>query len=231
MFSTRLRNRAQNSSPILIILLSILCANPAYPQSEAVKILVIGDSLSAGYGLPQENGLLPQLETWLLENGAEVEFMNGAISGDTTTAGLERFEWTRGAPHDALIIELGANDMLRGIAPEIVENNLKQMLERAENTPTMLWGIHANPSYTPEYVEAFDEIYPKLGAEFETPVIKDILEPIRALDGASRINFMQNDGIHPNAEGVKLLVETIGPEVLAFYEAMITERLQTDNPQ
>lgn len=186
-----------------------------------MTIAALGDSLTQGYGLVPEDGLVPQLSRWLADEGADVTMINAGVSGDTTAGGAARIGWTLTEDVDALIVALGGNDVLRGVAPSEARANLDTIL--AETTsrglPVLLIGISAPGNYGPDYKAEFEAIYPDLAEEYDTLLFADMLAPIASQGtGAALAEFMQGDAIHPNAEGVALIVEAIGPEVLNLVE-------------
>jgi acyl-CoA thioesterase-1 len=192
--------------------------------AEPVTIVALGDSLTAGYGLSdQSQGLVPQLEGWLKARGAEVVVQNAGVSGDTTAGGLARVAWALGPEADALIVTLGGNDLLRGIDPAASRANLDGILREAQarGLPVLLVGMQAPGNFGPEFKAAFDAMYGDLAAEYDAVLAKDFFAGLRAAgadpaDPASLAAFMQADGIHPNPEGVRLIVEGLGPEVEAL---------------
>lgn len=184
---------------------------------ERITLVAFGDSLVAGFGLPVEEGFAPQLEAWLVENGAgDVEVVNAGVSGDTTSAGLARLDWSIGPEADAVLLELGANDMLRGVDPAIARANLAEMIERlqARGLPVLLAGMASLRNWGADYAAAFDVMYPELAAEYDVPLYPFFLEGVA---GDPALN--QDDGIHPSAAGVAVLVERIGPSILELIEA------------
>jgi acyl-CoA thioesterase-1 len=202
----------------ILALLSLMLFSGAV-WAEPLRITALGDSLVQGYGLPQGQGFVPQLERWLNENGAEVVLQNAGVSGDTTAGGAERAEWTLSDNPDGLIVLLGGNDLLRGLAPEEARANLTRILQAAEakGIETMLIGMKAPGNYGPEYKEAFDSIYPDLAGEFGAVLHPDAFAGIAAETGedpAAAQAYIQDDGIHPNAEGVALNVAAAGPVAL-----------------
>lgn len=199
----------------------LLAALPALPAAAGpVIVAALGDSLTQGYGLPQGVGLVPQLQAWLRARGADVTIVNAGVSGDTTAGGLSRVDWTLTPEVEGLIVALGGNDLLRGIDPQVTRANLSGILKAARKAevPALLVGIAAPPNYGPDYRTAFDAIYPDLGAAYGVPVIPSLLGAIVA--APDPLSLMQPDGIHPNAQGVRQVVETIGPQVLAFVEGL-----------
>nr|WP_245544323.1 arylesterase [Oceanicola granulosus] len=192
-------------------------------NAETVTIAALGDSLTAGYGLPAGQGFVPQLEAWLLAQGADVNVVNAGVSGDTTAGGLARVDWAITGDTDAMILELGANDFLRGIDPAVSRENLAGILEasREAGLETLLVAIPASNNYGADYRIAFDGMYTDLADEFDVPLYPDFfaaLDTAEDTSGAAQ-RYFQADGLHPNAEGVALIVEAIGPEVLKLVEA------------
>ena len=192
-------------------------------RADAVVIAALGDSLTAGYGLPEAEGLVPQLQRWLDAAGVEATMLNAGVSGDTTAGGLARLGWTLTPEVDALMVELGANDMLRGLPPEAARANLNAILTEAQNRglPVLLVGIKAAGNYGPDYKAAFDAIYPDLARIHGAALVPSFFAPLEALDDGSRAvraRLLQADGLHPTAEGVAAIVEALGPEVAALAE-------------
>ena len=186
-------------------------------SAEGVVIAALGDSLTQGYGLPVEQGFVPQLEAWLAARGEDVTVINAGVSGDTTAGGLSRIGWTLTPEVDALIVSLGGNDLLRGIPPEVSRMNLRGIVEAAQaaNVDVLLVGMQAPGNYGPDYKAAFDGMYPDLAAEFGTLYLDSFFAGLGGpeVDPSAVRAFMQPDGIHPNAEGVARIVEGIGPAV------------------
>ncbi|MEL6518204.1 MAG: arylesterase [Pseudomonadota bacterium] len=202
--------RVRNLAALVAVL-----ATPA--MAEPVTVAALGDSLTQGYGLVQDQGFVPQLEGWLRANGAEVTVLNAGVSGDTTAGGLARVDWTLGDDVDALIVALGGNDLLRGIDPAVSRANLDGILQAAaaRGLPVLLVGLEAPGNYGPDFKADFEAMFPDLATEYEALLYTDFLAPLRQGDQAEALQrLMQSDGIHPNAEGVKLMVDGIGPEVL-----------------
>ncbi|MBT8415976.1 MAG: arylesterase [Silicimonas sp.] len=197
-------------------LLMFLSVNAALAQQ--VTIAALGDSLTQGYGLTLDDGFVPQLEDWLNERGAEVTIINAGVSGDTTAGGLSRIEWTLTPEIDALIVALGGNDLLRGIDPEVSRSNIEGILKVASNRelPVLLVGMDAPSNYGAEFETAFDAIYPELSETYGTLLYPNFLGALAKQDDrkAALLEYMQPDGIHPNSEGVSLIVGSIGPHVM-----------------
>ena len=183
-------------------------------------VAALGDSLTAGYGLPPDDGLVPQLEGWLRERGHDVRLINAGVSGDTTAGGLSRIDWTLTPEVDAVIVTLGGNDFLRGIDPAVARANLDAILERidAAGLPALLVGLEVSPNYGPAYKAAFDGMYTDLAAEHGVLLESDFFAAIEGGDPGAAMAFMQPDGIHPNAEGVERIVDRLGPRVEVLLE-------------
>lgn len=192
--------------------------------AEPVTVLAFGDSLTQGYGLPKEAGLVPQLESWLRAQGAEVTLVNGGVSGDTTTGGANRIAWSLTDDVDAVIVALGGNDLLRGTALNTVEANLDRILGEIgqRGLPVMLVGYRATANYGPEYQAAFDQLYPRVAARHPEaifmPYVFEGMSQALARGEITRAQAFQADGIHPNALGVQLNVAAIGPYALKLVE-------------
>jgi acyl-CoA thioesterase-1 len=187
-------------------------------RAEPVTIAALGDSLTQGYGLVEEQGFVPQLQRWLDAQGAEARLINAGVSGDTTAGGAARVAWTLTPDVDAMIVALGGNDLLRGIDPAVARANLDAILAtaQAQGVPVLLIGMRAPGNYGPDYKEAFDAIYPDLAAQYGTLYLDNFFAGFgdAATDPAQATPLMQGDGIHPNAEGVARIVAEVGPHVL-----------------
>jgi len=189
-------------------------------RADPVKILALGDSLTAGYGLPQGEGFTEQLQQALRDRGHDVFVINGGVSGDTTAGGLARLDWALADAPDMVIVELGANDALRAIDPAASRANLDAILAelQARQIPALLAGMIAPRNLGKDYVAAFDGMYPELAARYQVPLYPFFLEGV-----AAEPEFNQADGIHPNAEGVAVIVAGILPEVTAMLDALAQE--------
>ncbi len=198
----------------LLVNAAFLCWPAA--AGEAVRVTALGDSLTAGYGLPTDETFTVQLEIALRAAGARVSIANAGVSGDTTAGGLARLDWVMADEPALVIVELGANDGLRGLDPDMTYQNLDQILSRLAEAGTrvLLAGMYAPPNLGREYGEAFDTIYPRLAEKHGVALYPFFLEGV-ATDPA----LNQHDGIHPNAAGVAVIVERIVPYVLAVLAA------------
>jgi len=174
-----------------------------------VKIVAFGDSLTAGFGLPREATFPARLEAALKARGLAVEIVNAGVSGDTASGGLARLDWSVPEGADAVIVELGANDALRGVAPEVTRAALDAILRRLEerHIAVLLAGMRAPPNMGPDYVRAFDGIFPELAGRHDVvfyPFFLDGVAADRALN--------QPDGLHPTVQGIEAIVQRILPK-------------------
>ena len=187
-------------------------------MAEPVTIAALGDSLTQGYGLAPEDGFVPQLETWLTEQGADVTLINAGVSGDTTAGGLSRIDWTLTPDVDAVIVALGGNDVLRGLSPEQAKSNIDGILAKiaSQGLPVLLAGIDAPSNFGPDYETNFEALYPYLATKHGTLIFPNFLEGLTRIEDRAMVmrEHMQRDAIHPDASGVTLVVEAIGPSVL-----------------
>jgi acyl-CoA thioesterase-1 len=185
----------------------LVAAQP--PGDRPVKIVALGDSLTAGYGLPAEAAFPVRLEKALAGNGLAVEIVNAGVSGDTTADGLARLDWSVPADTDAVILELGANDALRGLDPARTRAMLDTIMRRLSERriPVLLAGMRAPPNLGADYAKAFDAIYPDLAAAYGAVLYPFFLDGVAA---DARLN--QGDGIHPTAAGVDAIVAGVLPQ-------------------
>ena len=198
---------------IAAALLSILLLGAAPPPPERPLILAFGDSLTAGYGLDSGLGFAPQLEATLRRHGIAATIADGGVSGDTSEAGKARLGWTLdglGRKPDLVILELGANDMLRGLDPGLTQANLTAMMGqlRRRGIPVLVAGMRAAPNYDPAYIARFEAIYPALAKGNDAALYPFFLEGV-----AGAPEMVQPDGLHPTFAGVKRIVTGILPVV------------------
>ena len=196
---------------------ALVIAGAGAASAKPVDLLAFGDSLTQGYGLVDGEGFVPQLQAWLRERGHDVTIVNGGVSGDTTSGGLSRVDWSLTPEIDAMIVTLGGNDVLRGLPPELTRSNLDGILEAAEarGVEVLLVGLVAPGNYGPDFAASFDAIYPDLSEKHHTLFYPDFFAALKA-EGTSpeaMARFMQGDGLHPSAEGVTRIVDGIGPLV------------------
>jgi acyl-CoA thioesterase-1 len=179
-------------------------------MADTMKIVGFGDSLMAGYQLPPDDAFPNKLQAALKAKGHDVDIANAGVSGDTTSGGLARLDWSVPDGTQLVILELGANDMLRGVAPDITEKNLDAMLTalKARNINVVLAGMYAAPNLGPDYQAAFDAIYPRLAQKHNVPLIPFFMEGVAATP-----SLQLEDGLHPNAEGVDKMVENALPVI------------------
>lgn len=189
----------------------MISATVASPRP--ITIVAFGDSLTAGYGVKQSESFPAQLQMALEAKGHKVTITNAGVSGDTTSGGLERLDWALDPKPDALIMELGANDALRGIDPKIAEENLDKMLGelKSKGIAVLLTGMRAPNNWGDDYVKKFNAIFPGLAAKYGVPLYPFFLDGV-ALDPT----FAQPDGLHPTGKGVAEIVKRILPDVEAL---------------
>lgn len=195
--------------------------------AQPLQVVVLGDSLAAGYGLAAGDGFTDKLQAALRARGHDVAVANAGVSGDTSSGGLSRLDWSVPDGTDLVILELGANDMLRGILPDITQKNLDAMLERvkARNIAVLLMGMRAAPNLGADYGKAFDGIYPRLAEKHGVPLYPFFLDGVA---GDAALNLP--DGMHPNAAGVDVIVERILPAVEKALAAL-QARAPTGSPR
>jgi acyl-CoA thioesterase-1 len=195
-------------------LAALVCLlNPIRPSAiaaEPIKLVVLGDSLSAGYGLPLKDAFPTKLAAALKARGRNVTVVNAGVSGDTASGGLERIDWSIPEDTQAVIVELGANDALRGIDPKVTQRALERIIRRLHerHIPVLLAGMKAPRNMGLSYIEVFDGIYPALASSHAVVFYPFFLEGVA---GNPKLN--QRDGLHPNAAGVDVVVARIMPKV------------------
>jgi len=196
--------------PFLLVALMLALPMPAAAAERAVKIVALGDSLTAGYGLPADAAFPAKLEKALRDKGLAVEIANAGVSGDTASGGLARLDWSVPEGTDAVIVELGANDMLRGLDLKVTRRALDEIVRRLteRRIPVLLTGTRAAPNLGPDYGRDFEAIYSDLAAKYGL-----LLYPF-FIDGvAADAKLNQRDGIHPTAAGIDVIVARILPKV------------------
>lgn len=194
----------------LVIAFCVTVTSFTAQAANSITLVVLGDSLSAGYGLEKQFAFPTRLGKALNAKGYDVKVVNAGVSGDTTAGGRSRLAWTLGDDVNAVILELGANDALRGLGTEQAYTNLAAMLQvlADRGIPTLLAGMQAPPNMGEDYGKAFDDIYQRLSAEFDVVFYPFFLEGV-----AANPAFNIEDGIHPNPAGVDVIVERILPDV------------------
>lgn len=197
-----------------LLVCALLCSAAA--DAKPVRILILGDSLTAGYGLPHSEGFQAQMQAALQAKGYDVRLVDAAVSGDTSAGGRARLDWALGDGADAAVVELGANDGLRGLPPQDMQANLTAILDAlaAKNIPVLLCGMLAPPNLGKEYADAFEAVFARLGTRAGI-----LFDPFFLKGIAAETALNQADGIHPNAEGVRRNVARLLPA----FEKLIAE--------
>jgi len=193
---------------------------PLFAQPAPVSILVLGDSLTAGYGLAPEEAFPVKLEQRLKKEGRNVRVLNGGVSGDTSAGGRARLDWALADKSDAVIVELGANDGLRGLEPAQMKDNLDAIIAalKKRNIAVLLAGMRAPPNFGPRYGAEFDAVYPSLAKKHAVPLYPFFLNGVAAEPALN-----QRDGIHPNRDGVRVIVDRITSYVLRLLDSLKEE--------
>ena len=212
---------------ILVLMVALMTAPMALAQTAApqggkpIKMVVLGDSLSAGLGLAAADAFPQKLQNALKAKGIAVDMTNAGVSGDTSSGGRDRLDWSVPDGTDAVILELGANDALRGLDPKVTREALSDILTRlkARKIAVLLCGMVAPPNYGSDYAARFNAIYPDLAKSFGVPLYPFFLDGVAA---DARLN--QADGMHPTPEGVDVIVKNILPSVEALLGAISGQR-------
>lgn len=205
-------------------LIGIVFSFAGVAHADEVVIAALGDSLTQGYGLPAQDGFVPQLQRWLTAAGADVRLINAGVSGDTTAGGLARVDWTLTPEVDGMIVALGGNDLLRGLDPVQARGNIEGILKAANTAEVevLLVGMQAPGNFGADYKSQFDRLYPELAQKYSSLLLESffagLVEGDAPVDPAALRDFFQADGIHPNAKGVTKIVARVGPEVLTLLE-------------
>ncbi|AZO65382.1 MULTISPECIES: arylesterase [unclassified Mesorhizobium] len=194
---------------VFILFLGI-CGAISSARAEPLEIVGFGDSLMAGFGLGPDEGFTQKLEATLRAKGHDVTIANAGVSGDTSSGGLSRLDWSVPDGTQLVILELGANDMLRGVSPDITQKNLDAMLAKLKQRKiaVLLAGMRAAPNLGADYQNGFDAIFPKLAEKYGVPLYPFFLDGV-----AGEPALQLEDGLHPNAKGIDRMVERILPDV------------------
>lgn len=205
----------------IVICSVLLSASFAQAQDKPLQLVGLGDSLMAGYQLPPSDSYTAQLETALKAKGINVTITNAGVSGDTSSGGLARAEWSVPDGTDGVILELGANDALRGISPADTEKNLEAIIDgfKKRNIPVLLVGIIAPPNMGDDYAKRFNPIYEDLAQKHSLPLYPFFLDGV-VLDQKLQLE----DRMHPNTQGVALMVEKSLPTVEAFVKTISEQK-------
>ena len=201
---------------VFAFLATVVIGTGAPAFAEPYRIVGFGDSLMAGYQLGPGESFPEKLQAALSATGRDVEVIGAGVSGDTTSGGLARLDWSVPDGTDLVILELGANDMLRGIAPDLTEKNLDSMLARLRdrNIGVLLAGMLAAPNLGPDYAQAFNGLYDRLAQKYDVPLYPFFLDGV-----AGERSLVQSDGMHPTAEGIDIMVERMLPTVEKVIDA------------
>lgn len=204
------RRYVQFAAAVLGVAVLGLSLGPASAEARTLRLVALGDSLTAGYGVPAGQAFPEVLQRALKAKGYNVEVANAGVSGETAEDGLARFDWSVPQGTDALIVELGANDMLRGQPPDGAKKALAEILDKAKaaHIPTLLTGMLAAPNLGADYERKFNAIYPDLAQQYGVQLYPFFLQGVA---GDPKLN--QKDGLHPTAEGVQKIVAAILPSV------------------
>ncbi len=213
---TQNRGMSGPGAALGLALMAVALPAGAAAAAEPVRLMAFGTSLTHGYGLPAGETFPEQLEAALQARGLDVTVINAGNSGDTTAGGLARLDWALADEPDAVILELGANDGLRGLDPAATYDNLDAIMAKltAEDLPVLIAGMLAPPNLGREYGEAFNQVYPRLAKKYDVPLYPFFLDGV-----AIEPSLNQADGIHPNADGVAEIVARITPHVVRLLEA------------
>lgn len=214
---SRQPRRASGRLRPVALLLALAFYTPVAAMAGPLRIVAFGDSLMAGYNLPPGADFPARLEAALHQDGVDAEIANASVSGDTTNGGLDRLDWSVPDGTDGILLELGANDMLRGQDPAQTKRNLEAMIGRlkARHIAVYLLGMKASPTLGADYVSRFDAIYPALAKTDGLP-----LDPF-FLDGvAGQARLQLPDGMHPNQDGVAAMVARVKPGIETWLKAL-----------
>jgi acyl-CoA thioesterase-1 len=201
---------AVNSLLVVLLCLSVAHAQTTPTQTTPIKIAMLGDSLTAGYGLKPDQAISVRLQAALKAEGRDVTILNHGVSGDTSAGGLDRVDWMLADKPDIVMVELGANDALRAIDPATTERNIDAILAKLKDAKVAVWliGMMAPRNLGPDYVKAFDGLYKKLADKYGIPLYPFILDGV-----AQDATLNQADGMHPNPAGVEVVVKHLLPFV------------------
>ncbi|MCW5734508.1 MAG: arylesterase [Enhydrobacter sp.] len=204
------RFAAAVNSLLTVLFLVLLPVWEANPQSAPVKIAILGDSLTAGFGVKPAESFPARLEIALKTQGRNVTILNHGVSGDTTAGGLDRIDWMLADKPDIVLVELGGNDALRGTDPAVTEKNLAAIVEKLRAAGVTVWlaGMLAPRNFGSDYVVTFDGLYKRVAEKYQVPLYPFILEGI-----AQDPLYIQADGLHPNAKGAQIIADRLLPFV------------------
>jgi len=181
---------------------------PSAPTATRPRVVVLGDSIAAGYGLRREESFPARLQERIDREGLGFEVVNAGVSGDTSAGGLRRLDWSLDGDVRILVVELGGNDGLRGLPPEELRKNLTAIVRaaRGRHVAVVLCGMEAPPNAGPAYATAFREAFSRVARDEHVPFVRFVLDKVAGIEGLN-----QQDGIHPNARGARLVADTVWP--------------------
>lgn len=227
MFRTVIRSALLFAA--IVLQAQSMTAARAAPKDDVISIVAFGDSLTAGYQLPSSQSFASQLQMALQAKGRKVQIVNAGVSGDTTAGGLERLEWTLASGADAVILELGANDALRGVDPKVTRANLDKMLSiiSGKGADVLLAGMRSPGNWGDDYQKQFDAIFPELAKKHGATLYPFFLDGVfgggvaeKALDRS----LIMDDGLHPTSKGVAIVVARILPSVEALIDRVAARK-------
>lgn len=215
---------------VVLFMAFVLPLQAQQPREMPLSIVAFGDSLTQGYGLMDDEGFVPQLRDWLADQGLTLRVVNAGVSGDTSAGGLSRIEWTLTPDIHGMILALGGNDLLRGLDPAVTRANIEGILKVAQEAdiPVLLVGLEAPGNYGADFKSQFEAIWPELAAEYDTLYFESFFQGLGESNLAAARQYFQADGIHPNPEGVRLIVDAMGPSVLELLQAAEAKRTASD---
>ena len=199
---------------LIFTIIFFLSFSIAIAYAKSLNVIVLGDSLVAGYGLLKNDGFINQLQNKINSNNIKLNLVNGGVSGETSSGLMNRLEWVLEEKFDGVIVSIGANDALRGINPKLTFQNINNILNylKKNQIPTMLIGMKAPNNLGKRYVNEFNRIYPNLAKIYKVSFYPFFLKDVVLVPSLN-----QNDMIHPNKKGVKKIVENIYPYFIDFY--------------
>ena len=203
--------------PFFFAAFALLLGLAAPGQARTLRLVALGDSLTAGYSLPADAAFPAQLQKALLEKGFQVEIENAGVSGDTSSGALARLDWAVADGYDGVVVEIGANDMLRGMDPAMTRQNIAAIIKRLQERkiPVLLAGMRAAPNLGADYAAKFDPLYAELAKKYDLPLYPFFLEGV-----AGHPDLQLPDGLHPSRQGVERIVAGILPVVTAWLDRL-----------
>ena len=206
---------------VLLSIVLLMMAAVGQAAAAPLKILALGTSITQGYGLPPGTDFTVQLQAALKRDGIDAVVTNAGVSGDTSAGGLSRIDWALADKPAVVLVELGANDMLRAIDPASTRANLAGIIEKAQaaGAKVLLAGMKAQRNLGADYVQKFDALYPDLAKQYNVPLYPFFMDGIVGADGTADTKLLQGDGLHPTEAGAKVIVDRIMPALLKLLDA------------